>query len=230
MHEQLPLPFDLPDEIGDSDGNLDNLDTFYTMSDIISEGSCPACESGGHSDCYVTGESEELLTEGGLSCCCRKDVGEGSPDEPTGKSFVDRVKDASAITDVQSTGRKRAAIAYPITEGMICEWSGLGKAGGGVETIVGCRENPATDRHHGPDKNTLNNTEGNVHRICSTCHNRWHTANDQYYGERPPGTEPFIPLDPNQWGIHDPDTQATNEDYLQSEIKWSMRKTKKARD
>lgn len=229
MHEQLPLPFDLPDEIGDSDGNMDDLDSFYTMSDVINQGSCPACESGGHSDCYVPGESEDSPGEDRYSCCCRKDVGE-SLDEPTGKSFVDRVKDASAITDVQSTGRKRAAIAYPITEGMICEWSGLGKAGGGVVPIIGCRDGIAKDRHHGPDKNTLNNTEGNVHRICNFCHGRWHTLNDEFYGTRPSGTEPFIPLDPHQWTLHDSETKATNEEYLENELMWSMRKVKRVKD
>jgi hypothetical protein len=41
----------------------------------------------------------------------------------------------------------------------------------------------------------LNNTDENLHRICGTCHNRWHAKNDPLYPKsRPtPGT-PFIPL------------------------------------
>jgi hypothetical protein len=27
----------------------------------------------------------------------------------------------------------------------------------------------------------MNNDEGNVHRICSHCHNKWHAANDDDY-------------------------------------------------
>ena len=61
-------------------------------------------------------------------------------------------KDKSSIKDLQSTGRKRAAELWPITDGMACEWKGLLNAGGGIEPIIGCIGNPATDRHHGPDK------------------------------------------------------------------------------
>jgi hypothetical protein len=105
------------------------------------------------------------------------------------------VKEDEDIIDPHSTGRKRAAAAYPLKEGMVCEWAGLASAGGGLP-IIGCvnLQNPIDDegnivgnlavhRHHGPDKNTLNNTEGNVHRICNFCHNRWHTRNDPVYNE-----------------------------------------------
>ena len=54
----------------------------------------------------------------------------------------------------------------------------------------------------GPDKNTMRNVEDNVHRICAECHNRWHGANDKYYGERPmtpdgkvDASVPFHPVD-----------------------------------
>jgi hypothetical protein len=81
-----------------------------------------------------------------------------------------------------------------------------------VVPVIGCFNNAATDIHHGPDKNTLNNTPENVHRICSDCHNRWHAANNQYYGERPAGTEPFIPIGDWYWTGHDSDTKATPEE------------------
>jgi hypothetical protein len=137
-------------------------------------------------------------------------------------------KPADAITDVQSTGRKRAAVMYPIEEGMVCEWSQLRYAGGGVIPIIGCFNNPATDTHHGPDKNTLNNTPENVHRICADDHNRWHAINNQYYGDRPPGTEPFIPLDGWEWTMHDPNTKATPEETVlaQTAGKWKSGEAK----
>jgi len=92
-------------------------------------------------------------------------------------------KDGEDMADPISTGRKRAAIIAPIPVGMVCEWKRLTHAGGGPVPIKGCPGNPATDRHHGPDKSVLNNELNiNLHRICSVCHNRWHTANDKYYG------------------------------------------------
>jgi len=57
-----------------------------------------------------------------------------------------------------------AAKAAPIKPGSVCEWAWLLQAGGGVVPIMGCPGRPASDRHHGPDKNTLNN---NVGRTCT---------------------------------------------------------------
>ena len=111
---------------------------------------------------------------------------------------VGNIKVGEEMKDPTSTGRKRAAEAAPITVGMVCEWKQLKEAGGGPEPIKGCPGNPATDRHHGPDKSVLNNEVGiNLHRICSTCHNRWHTANDKYYGkskdDRPANGAEWLP-------------------------------------
>lgn len=117
--------------------------------------------------------------------------------------------------DPKSTGRKRAAKLYPITNGMSCEWQGLAKAGGN-NPIVGCVNGVATHRHHGPNKDTLHNEEGNVHRICTKCHNRWHTRNDPDYNWQGP------------WEPHDPVTKATDEQLAESEIYWASHKTKKA--
>ena len=138
------------------------------------------------------------------------------------------------ITDITSTGRKRAAMLYPIFENMKCEWAGLKFAGGGVEPIIGCDNNiiqpnkgpQKGDRHHGPDKNVINNSPGNVHRICSPCHNRYHAKNNRYYtGPRPPAGEPWLP-DP-QYGEckpHDPDTKATPEEIEENEKYWAKNK------
>ena len=107
-------------------------------------------------------------------------------------------KSGDEFTDAESTGRKRAAELLPTEtlNTMICEWALLERAGGGQNPITGCHGNRATDRHHGPDKNTLNNERRkNLHAICSYCHNLWHAKNDSTYeGERPKGDTPWVPL------------------------------------
>ena len=125
-------------------------------------------------------------------------------------------KDISEYKDPVSTGRKRAAQMYPITPGMTCEWAGLKYAGGGVFPIIGCIGRPASDRHHGPDKNTMNNAPGNLHRICDFCHNTWHAVNDPYYGERPDHTKPFVPID-GDFYAHDSKTKASHKELLEAE-------------
>lgn len=95
-------------------------------------------------------------------------------------------KPDAAVTDQQSTGRKRAAKLYPLDEKKACEWRDKPTAGGGANPIVPCTSGTQQARHHGPDKNTLNNEPGNVHRICHTCHVRWHAANDNDYDPNKP--------------------------------------------
>lgn len=110
-------------------------------------------------------------------------------------------KDDADMKDPVSTGRKRAAEILPdhLLATMICEWALLKEAGGGNTPIEGCHGNIATDRHHGPDKNTLNNNraegaERNLHAVCSFCHNRWHAKNDpSYQTPRPFGAE-WLPV------------------------------------
>ena len=149
-------------------------------------------------------------------------------------------KDDLSVRDIESTGRKRAVRLFPITDGMVCEWAGLKNAGGGVKPLVGCRGNKLSASkevrevsgfksaavHHGPDKDTLNNNPGNVHRICQFCHNRWHTLNDEYYPDKRPDTGPFIPLN-GELIPHDPDTQAEETDYFVTDAYWNMPKKKR---
>lgn len=90
-------------------------------------------------------------------------------------------KEDNEITS--SAGRKRAAVEYKIDSEEYCEWRGLANCGGGKHPIIGCLTGLQKHRHHGPIKNTSRNEEGNVHRICAKCHNRWHTANDGDYTE-----------------------------------------------
>lgn len=133
--------------------------------------------------------------------------------EPTYRTY----KDDSALKDQQSTGRKRAARMYPLDELAPCEWQMKKNCGGGKFPITGCVANLQQARHHGPDKNTLNNEQGNVHRICHTCHNRWHTLNDETY----------------VWNdLYDPHNpfEATVIDITESEEFWEGRKVVKAKD
>jgi hypothetical protein len=120
-------------------------------------------------------------------------------------------RDIGTLADVTSTGRKRVARMYPISPGQVCEWAGKKHCGGGPVPIMGCINNPATDLHHGPDKNTLNNAKAsrgigaaeNVHVVCSECHNAWHAANDPYYPEydrQEQQAEPWLPNAPFEWG------------------------------
>jgi len=125
-------------------------------------------------------------------------------------------KDDENIVDPKSTGRKRAAVLYPLDKEASCEWAKLKFAGGGFVPVIGCAGNKQTHRHHGPDKDTLNNNPGNVHRICVHCHNRWHTSNDLLYNDllTPEGIKP-----------HDADTEATPTEIIENEMSWSKRKT-----
>lgn len=128
-------------------------------------------------------------------------------------------RDIGLLKEPLSTGRKRVAEMYPIPKGKTCEWAGLQAAGGGIFPIVGCIGYPATDLHHGPDKNTLNNMRAsagtsdgaeNVHQVCSFCHNAWHAVNDPTYPKRDYVEDQASPWLPQGGEIreHDPDTMA----------------------
>jgi|SRR5690606_27706591 len=126
-------------------------------------------------------------------------------------------KPEATLRDQQSTGRKRAAEMYPLDRDAACEWQGKKNNGGGKFPIVGCLEGKQQARHHGPDKNTLNNDQGNVHRICHQCHNRWHARNDPDY----------------VWGsVYDPHspTVADREEILLDELQWMGKKLKNVVD
>jgi hypothetical protein len=157
------------------------------------------------------------------ACCCTRPntdlpVAEIEEDEDEHTYHNRTYKREGTLKDQQSTGRKRAARLYPLNPEASCEWRGLKNSGGGPIPIVGCNSGTQQARHHGPDKNTLNNDEGNVHRICHRCHNRWHTKNDPVYvaGESYPA--------------HDSVTQATIQEIMESEVYWASHKTVKAKD
>lgn len=184
-----------------------------------------------------------------FSCCCWTQGGKNSLDESVGggllSSLAGFIKDPpeKEFKDVLSTGRHRAAKAKPLVDGSVCEWAGLKFAGGGIKPIIGCQGNVLTKkrgqyaRHHGPDKSVFQNGPANLHLICPTCHNRWHTLNDEYYGDgtaesRPEAGESWLPTisEGLQFFEHDPDTRATATELVNNELMWAERKTKKADD
>lgn len=187
-------------------------------------GKCVACRQGFFWECRATGncgvedgdsssanvsasDSVPLIGAGDLS------VLDEEPEEVELRTY----KDDSALRDQQSTGRKRAAKLYPLDYEAPCEWQMKKNCGGGKYPITGCIAGTQTDRHHGPEKNTLNNDRGNVHRICSTCHNRWHTLNDEGYV----WTDIQEPHEPRI---------ADAMDLAESEEFWAGRKLIKAKD
>lgn len=168
---------------------------------------CPPCNLELHNECFNNHSVCGCFDRASLAESKSEQNKRGGP-----------TKADSEVTDPKSTGRKRAAVLYPIEEGMVCEWTKLKFAGGGKHPIIGCLGNLASDRHHGPNKDTLRNEQGNVHRICDFCHNRWHAANDPDYDP----TGPFQP--------HDPTTLATLEEIADNEIYWITTKTQKVVD
>lgn len=120
---------------------------------------------------------------------------------------INTYKNDATLRDQQSTGRKRAAEMYPLDKESECEWKMQRNCGGGTTPINGCADGKQQARHHGPDKNTLNNDEGNVHRICHKCHNRWHAKNDVDY----------------VWGAvfqpHSP-SPCSQDELIESELMW----------
>lgn len=169
---------------------------------------CIACTVGAHWECYKPVDS---------FCCCGPVGNTTEAVEPSGGYK----KDPTEMIDPLSTGRKEAARLKPITEGMLCEWADLLNAGGGVFPIVGCMGNIAKHIHHGPDKDTTNNTDLNLHRVCSKCHNRWHSLNDPLYGQRPPAGTPFVPT--QEFKLHDPTTKADPKQLFNSELWWNTK-------
>lgn len=181
---------------------------------------CFACRSGFLNECEFAWTDPNHESCGEVIFTATGEVKEQSADKDSGyvEDGYEGYKDIESYKDPVSTGRKRAAQMFPIDAGMVCEWAGLKFAGGGVYPIIGCIGRAASDRHHGPDKNTMNNAIGNVHRICDHCHNTWHGINDKAYGERPDHTLPFIPLTPG-WALHDGKTKASTAEILSAEAK-----------
>lgn len=122
---------------------------------------CLPCASGYHHECK-TPDPEGY-------CHCYADA-EPVVIEATDKKLRGgQYKDREDVTDIESTGRKRTAILYPLDREADCEWKELKSCGGAVVPVMGCIAGKQQAAHHGPDKNTLTITVNNVHRICHTC-------------------------------------------------------------
>jgi hypothetical protein len=147
---------------------------------------CPGCGRGFHDEC-----------ENGSCEDCHVDISQLVKSFKVGTGRGAPTKDPENVTDRHSTGRKRAAQLYPIFKDKPCEWQGKKNCGGGTP-IVGCIKNLQRDRHHGPIKDTLRNEPGNVHRICKSCHNRWHAVNDPIYNEEQYASLPHRPEDADE--------------------------------
>lgn len=175
---------------------------------------CIRCRQGFNWECE-TGNCDSTDNNVGTDSLISSD--DSSESEESGTTRKVRTHDDAALRDPQSTGRKRAAIEYPLFPEKDCEWKMKKDVGGGRKPIVGCVNGKQQARHHGPDKNTLNNDQGNVHRICHNCHNRWHTENDEGY----------------DWGTlqseHDP-KPASIEEIAANEMYWATRQVVKAKD
>jgi len=161
------------------------------------------------------------------SCCCQGTFGRVNMFNQLAADMTARgpgrpKMSGSDMKNALQAGRARAEDIAPIEEGMVCEWAMLKYAGGGIVPIVGCEGNIAEDRHHGPDKSTLNNNPGvNLHRVCVHCHNRWHYKNDMYYGDRPDDNSTYLPTS-GEVQEHDRFTQASPRDVLASNTWWSL--------
>lgn len=204
------------------------------MSDITQP--CMYCVVGMYEDCENLEPIAEDSETGWYLPCITK-FEDGVYQAIPGPKGNGGLKDPSDIGDPLSTGRKRAAMVMPIMTGMSCQWANLKWAGGGVQPIVGCRGNTLAEfkknddkpegidsrgeRHHGPDKAVLNNSPGlNLHGICSSCHHRWHEANDPAYEtKRGDAHLQWLPSEP--YYAHDPFTKAEEYDHVLSEEWWA---------
>jgi len=205
-------------------GFHDECDEFWVMvNEAGGKLEWASCCCGGTFDSYKYLKEEELASyskAGGWNY-----VGPLVEEDPI-DTYIDNFsgsKSPDSYADPLSSGRKMAAKAAPIKPGSVCEWAWLLSAGGGVVPIMGCPGRPASDRHHGPDKNTLNNNVGtNLHRICDWCHNQWHGKNDPHYGPRPEREDgtvdasvPFTPV--GGYVDHDPKTRAADADVYKED-------------
>lgn len=158
---------------------------------------CLPCARELHEECMSLepvpdGLIEEALKNGPpWPCCCKTKENEedtpiftevaAGPPSTDNKKLGRPPKPADQIS--VSAGRKRAAELYNDQMGdkWPCEWRFMANCGGGAKPIFGCVNGTREAIHHGPVKDTWRNERTNINLICTTCHNRWHTANDPIY-------------------------------------------------
>lgn len=64
--------------------------------------------------------------------------------------------------------------------------------------------------------------------LSHNCHNRWHAANDPFYGTRGEAHQPFLPT--VDYYLHDANTEATVEEQEAAEKWWSIKRKEKRGD
>lgn len=153
---------------------------------------CLPCRRSFHYECEHFIETDESA-----SCCCPEPTEEAAIADDTPVEFDEVKRHGNTKDEIgTSAGRKRAAQLYKINPEVACDWQMLANCGGGLRPIVGCITGKQRDRHHGPIKDTSHNEVGNVHRICSRCHNLWHAKNDEIYNEETYAGLPHAPRAP----------------------------------
>lgn len=184
-----------------------------TMCLLCAEGFTELCESGCEKPKEKSNDDQpkalpEILADTDWLEPEKRNSRKGQVLDPNRKRDSRRKKNDGNLKDPHSTGRKRAVTLHGHANAELpCEWRGKANCGGGRFPILGCDNGVQENLHHGPDKNTLNNERENIHKICSQCHNRWHTLNDpgyewdghhQTHSPRDPEEEDLV-LDSMRW-------------------------------
>lgn len=175
---------------------------------------CLSCGQGFHAECPACDHINYMFDP----CDCLPVVimAEGPSNKINGEGGQRAVgrprKPDDEVQDLRSTHRRRGRATLQslgrLKPGQPCEWQGKKNVGGGNHPIIGCVNGVAYAVHHGPKKLYLGddpdlllgnediNVATNLHYICTSCHNRWHSANDPCYSVLGPFPEhaPFEAL------------------------------------
>lgn len=160
---------------------------------------CGPCLRGDHSECaneYVEPPPCDCThTSKPIEYMAVGTIGEAlnlEPQLPDSTVRTRRLKTDDAVTDQQSTGRKRAAQLYPLKDEngrpLPCDYANkpaptlpdyMEVQIDGCGIRKGTLAGKAQARHH-HNYNTLDNERANVALLCHSCHNLLHAKNDPF--------------------------------------------------
>lgn len=167
---------------------------------------CRDCLLGQHDKCantyldyhYCTCEHTSTLVDVqaplsaiGAALIDPADALSGTSDDELGNRFKRRLKDEGSLKDIQSTGRKRAAVLYPLKDEngrpIPCDFAGrrnvlpnfMQVQIDGCGTRQGTVAGIAQARHH-HNYTVTDNERSNVGLLCHSCHNLLHSKNDPF--------------------------------------------------